>query len=85
VTTGAIPSSASLSACAVLSADKLIVKPASIAAAISRRFGTAIGLSLRTGLCVKAMTFLPELAATSSSRSVPSISAPYPGRSPAWA
>ena len=37
------------------------------------------------GLMVKAMTFLPVLAATSSSRSVPSICGPYPGRSPAWA
>jgi hypothetical protein len=37
------------------------------------------------GLWVRAMTFLPVLAVMSSSRSLPSISAPYPGRSPACA
>src|SRR5271163_1413076 len=44
-------------------------------------FSTATESSPRTGLWVKAMTFLPVLAATSSSKSVPSISGPYPGRS----
>jgi hypothetical protein len=43
------------------------------------------GIAPRTGLWVKAITCLPALAATSSWRSSPSICAPYPGRSPAWA
>ena len=81
----AIPNSANLSACAGLSADKLIVKPDPIAAAIKRRFWTATGSLPRTGLWVKAITFLPALALTSSSRSVPSIRGRCPGRSPAWA
>jgi hypothetical protein len=77
--------SANLSACAGLSEERLTVKPALTAAATRRRFLTATGSSPRTGLWVKAIAFMPVLAATSSSRSSPSIAAPYPGRSPAWA
>ena len=46
------------------SATKGASNPALTAAAIRRRFSTATGPSPRTGLWVKAMTFLPVLAAT---------------------
>jgi hypothetical protein len=56
VTTGAIFRSASASAWAGLLADKLIVNPAALAAAITDLFGAAIAALPSTGLCVNAIT-----------------------------
>ena len=86
VTTGAIPNSASLSACAGLSADRLIVNPALMAVSDQAPVLDSDRVVAKDGLVREGDgTFLPVLATTSSRRSVPSICGPYPGRSPACA
>ena len=62
VTTGAIRRSASASAWAGLLADRLIVNPAELAAALTDLLHAATGVSASTGLCVKATTRLMRFA-----------------------
>ena len=65
VTTGAICRSASASAWAGLLADRLIVNPAALTAAMIDLLRAATGVSGSTGLCVNAITRLPRFALTS--------------------